>query len=155
MFFRTLVLLSAVLALACSVLACADKPSTPLGVAGSEPGGAPVIATQAAEAPAPGIVRATLEASCRIGEYSAEVDLDYRARGEGSTVVTRVRLVINERVEYDSGAMSEQDLWGNQRVPVAAGRRYNVVLIAESAGSPSTSASSNVRCPAGPARLRL
>jgi hypothetical protein len=115
-----------------------------------------MIVTQSPDRPRdPGRVRATLEASCRLGEYSAEMDLDYRARTEGEGVVTRVRLLVNDRVELDTGEMSEPDWWDNRTIRVVAGRRYSVRLIADSPGAPSTSANSTVRCSSAPERDRL
>jgi hypothetical protein len=154
MTIRYFVALLAVL-LAGLSLACGSSGAT-VNKGISEAQEAALVATQSPDqSREPGRLRATLEASCRLGEYSAEMDLDYRARGEGESLVTRVRLLINDRVELDTGQMSEPDWWGNRTVKVVAGRRYMVQLVADSPGAPSTSARSNVRCPIAPARDRL
>jgi hypothetical protein len=100
-------------------------------------------------------VRAILEASCRLGPYNAEVEIDYHALGEGSSRLSRVRLLVNGRIELDTGAMSEGDLIGKHTLLVVAGKRYMVQLLADSPGAAPTLANSIVRCPAAPKGPRL
>src|SRR5687768_7947148 len=122
--------LLALLILVGFILACSGGSAAPEEPSNGPGEPAPTREPDATAAAA-GRIRATLEASCRLGEYSAQVDLDYRARGEGSSSVSRVRLLINGRIELDTGAMSEPDVWGNRTVHVVAGRRYRVQLLAD------------------------
>ena len=143
---------AALLLLFCLVIACG-------GSDGSEPAEPDIerLATPTPEA-APseaGRVRAIIESRCRLGIYSAEVEIDYHALGEGGRRITRVRLTVNGRTEFDTGAMSDVDFIGARTLHVVAGRRYSLQLLAESAGQPVTTANSVVRCPDLPPGRRL
>jgi hypothetical protein len=143
---------AALLLLLCLVIACGNP-----GRGGSAEPDIERLATPTPEAAPsePGRVRAILESRCRLGVYSAEVEVDYHALGEGGRRITRVRLTVNGRTEFDTGAMSDVDFIGTRTLHVVGGRRYNLQLLAESSGQPVTTANSVVRCPDLPPGRRL
>ena len=135
----------ALLAAACggatgsSPVATAEPTKTPAATATPEP-------TETG----PARVRASIEASCRVGAGQGEIVVRYGAVAEGSTLLSRVRLLIDEKVSEDSGVLSQKEYRRIATLPVAPGTRHSYGVIAEAPGAPPASVRSIIQCPAAP-----
>lgn len=103
----------------------------------------------------PGRIRASIESDCKLLDYGAEVSLSYRVNAIGANRLSRVQMTLNGAYSIDTGAISQVNYIGERRWRVAAGTRITILLMAESAGNPTTVARSLVQCPKAPEPSRV
>jgi len=129
--------------------ACAGAGSSPAATA--EPTETPAAtATPEPTETGPARVRASIEATCRVGSGQGEIVVRYGAAAEGSTLLSRVRLLIDEKVSEDSGSLSQREYRRIATLPVTPGTRHSYGVIAEAPGAPPASVRSIIQCPAAP-----
>ena len=150
---RSFTLLLSLLALLVSGIACGTAASTAESTPSETPPPA-VIATTAPTATlaptTPVRVRTSVQASCRLTYYGAELTLSYSAVTETEGRMTRVRLLMNGRLEQDSGGILQTDFRGEGVFEVGAGGRHMFQVIINTTGPQPATAWSFARCPDAP-----
>ncbi len=113
---------------------------------------APPVTPEAIES-GPGRVRATIEATCRAGPgpSQAEITVRYSAQAEGSARLSRVRLLFDEKLAEDSGALSQKEYVRIATISAQPGSSHSYQVIAEAPGQPPNSVRSFIACPGTPA----
>ena len=136
------------------VTACGGAESTPP----SQP--TPTVTAEPTRQPepaevGPGRIRAILDATYTLAIFGADVTLTYTARTEGAGRLSRVRLIIDDKTDFDTGDLSEREVSGTRTLNVGAGSQHAFLLLADSPGSRPTTARSIVRCPSAPPGQRV
>ncbi len=135
---------AAILMLAVFAVACGgDDRSAP-----------PSTATlEATTTPAPepsGRIMASIQASCRAVGQTVELRVSYSARTLGDTLLSRVRLQVDDRTVEDSGPLSQAEYRRVFTLAVEGSSRHSARLIAEAPGAVTPIVSSAVTCSAAP-----
>ena len=136
------------------VAACGGATSTPASEPTPPASAEPTRQTEPAEV-GPGRIRAILDASCTLAIFGADVTLTYAARTEGANRLSRVRLIIDDRTDFDTSDLFEREVSGTMTLNVGVGSRHVFQLLADSPGSRTTTARSIVRCPSAPPGPRV
>jgi hypothetical protein len=142
-----------ILTLALLFLACGHADDTPDEIGTPTPVVEESPTPEPTDEPAgngPSLVRANVQARCRLFFTGAELVLTYGARAEGEARLSRVRLLLDGSTYEESGSLNQRSFERTSRIPVGPGSEHRFQVVAEGAGAANASVRGNVRCPSPP-----